>query len=108
MFLLGCASANKGKIEGTKWSSKAATVKGKSIPAGALGLEFRSDGGLVYRIGPQTLSGTSALGGGDTVTFRLNQELAGRKTHAEKIAIGEDQLTLTDSDGAHLIFERAK
>ena len=43
------ASANKGKIEGTKWSSVEATVKGTKIAAGLLKLEFGKDGKLVRK-----------------------------------------------------------
>src|SRR3954447_894141 len=87
LFLSGCSSNNKGKIEGTKWSSVAANVKGRSLPAGALLLEFRSDGSLLYQAGPQTFTGTYALGAGDAVTLKLDQELAGRKNHREKVVI---------------------
>ena len=55
LLATGCASKNKGIIEGTKWSSVAATVKGTTLPAGALQLEFGSDGSLVYKGGTQTI-----------------------------------------------------
>jgi hypothetical protein len=106
-FLAGCSSNNKGKIEGTKWTSQAATVKGKSIPAGVLQLEFKKDMSLVYRAGTQTFTGTYSLGGGDSVTLHLNQELQGRKTHTEKVSISGNQLTMTDSDGTALGFSKA-
>src|SRR6516162_8134504 len=87
LFVTGCSSNNKGKIEGTKWSSNATNVKGAPVPAGMLRLEFATDGKLTYSAGPTTLTGTYSLGGGDTVTFHLDQEVQGRKTHAEKITI---------------------
>ena len=104
----GCASNNKGKIEGTKWSSLAGTVKGNFLPAGTLQLEFRSDKSLVYGGGPLVYTGTYSLGMGDTVTFHLTKELAGRKDHAQKIVVNGDRLTVTDSDGTQLTFEKVK
>jgi len=106
LFILGCSSNNKGKIEGTKWSSQAATVKGKSIPAGVLQLEFRSDGSMVYGVGPQAYTGRYSLGAGDSVTLNLDQDLAGRKVHSERISISGDLLTMTDSDGTQLTFKK--
>ena len=58
LFIGGCKSNNKGKIEGTKWTSLAATVKGTPIPAGTLQLEFTTDGKMVYKIGQKTITGT--------------------------------------------------
>jgi hypothetical protein len=108
LLTAGCASNNKGKIEGTKWSSQAANVKGQSVPAGALTLEFGSDGSLVYKAGPQTFKGTYSLGMGDSVTLKLDRELAGRKNHVEKVVINGDRLTMTDSDGTQLMFDKTK
>jgi hypothetical protein len=107
LLAAGCSS-NKGKIEGTKWSSQAANVKGQALPAGALTLEFGSDGSLVYKAGPQTFKGTYSLGMGDNVTLKLDQELAGRKNHVEKVVINGDRLTMTDSDGTQLTFDKTK
>jgi hypothetical protein len=103
----GCSSNNSGKIVG-KWSSEASKVKGINLPEGALQLEFRQDGGLVYRAGPATFEGTYSLGSGDTVTFHLKQELQGKKDHSEKIVISGDKLTMTDADGTSLTFKKAK
>ncbi len=108
LLACGCSSSNKGKIEGTKWTSLATTVKGNALPAGALKLEFGQDGSLVYKGGPQTYTGTYSLGMGPTVTLKLNQDLAGRKNHAEKIIINGDQLTMTDSDGTQVTFQKVK
>src|SRR5262245_7602137 len=90
----GCGSNNKGKIEGTKWISIASTVKGTSVPAGTLKLEFGSDGTLVYNAGPQTFRGTYSLGSGNTITLKLDRELAGSKTHVQKVVIEDDRLTM--------------
>ena len=108
LLACGCSSSNKGKIEGTKWSSKAATVQGKAVPAGALQLDFQSDGKLVYKIGAENHTGTYSLGMGPTVTLNFDTELSGRKTHAEKIVINGDELTMTDSDGTQLPFQKVK
>jgi len=103
----GCSS-NKGKIEGTKWTSLAATVKGLQVPEGSLGLDFGADKKLVYKIPGQTITGTYSLGMGDNVTLNLDQELAGRKAHVEKVSISGDTLTMTDSDGTSVKFKRVK
>lgn len=104
----GCNSNNKGKIEGTKWSSQATTIKGNAIPAGALTLEFTRDGKVTYTAGPMTYTGKYSLGWGDTVTLRLDQDLAGSKTHRERVTIANDQLTMRDSDGTSLTFDKVK
>jgi hypothetical protein len=104
----GCDSNNKGKIEGTKWSSQAGTIAGKQIPAGALSLEFASDGHLTYKAGPTTYTGAYSLGSGDTVTLTFDQAVAGRKRHAQKIVLNGDQLTSSDTDGTSLTFEKVK
>ena len=109
-ILLGAddASNNKGKIEGTKWSSVAATIKGNKLPAGALGLEFGKDGKLVYKIGPTNVTGTYTLGAGDKVTFNLDRALGTGKKHIETIKIKGDKLTMSDSDGTTLDFNKVK
>jgi hypothetical protein len=45
---------------------------------------------------------------GSTVTLNLDQEFNGRKVHAEKVVISGDQLTMTDSDGTELTFQKTK
>jgi hypothetical protein len=101
-------SDNAGKIEGTKWSSVEGTVKGQKLPAGALRLEFAKDGKLVYKAGPSTFTGTYELKAGDKVLLKFDQELAGRKEHDQKIVIKDNKLTMSDSDGTTLDFEKAK
>jgi hypothetical protein len=104
------ASNNKGKIEGTKWSSVETTVKETKLAAGTLKLEFGKDGKLAYRIaGPKgevTFTGKYSLGEGDKVTFHLDKELAGKKEHIEDVSIQGDRLKMTDSDGTSVTFER--
>ncbi|MCC6417820.1 MAG: hypothetical protein IT429_06175 [Gemmataceae bacterium] len=107
LFITGCSSNNKGKLEGTKWRSQATTVKGIPLPAGSLQLEFSNDGKLVYRVGGQMMTGTYSLGMGDNVNFHMDQNLAGRKDHTEKIVVNGNQLTMTDSDGTTLTFTKS-
>lgn len=106
LLVCGCGSNNKGKIEGTKWSSTASAIKGKSLPAGALRLDFGSDGHLVYSAGFIRMTGTYTLGTGDYVTMHLDQPLQGRKDHTERMVIQGDQLTMTDSDGTQIMFQK--
>jgi hypothetical protein len=104
----GCSSNNKGKIEGTKWSSLQDTFKGKQIAAGTLTLEFSKDGKVVYKCIPGTFTGTYKLGSGNNVTITLDQPLAGRKTHTQKVAIDGDRMTMADPtlDGITMTFQR--
>lgn len=108
LFSFGCSSNNKGRIEGTKWSSLAATVQGVTLPAGARYLEFGPDGKLVYKADTEPLHGTYALGLGPAVTFNLEKEVNGRKIHAQKVVIDGDRLTLTDPDGSEVAFQRLR
>jgi hypothetical protein len=108
LLVAGCTSKNKGKIEGTKWVSQPTTIKGKSIPAGLMRLEFGTDGSLVYKVGPETRKGTYSLGMGDVVTLKLDREISGRKEHAERVEINGDRLTMKDSDGTSLSFSKVK
>jgi hypothetical protein len=101
-------SDNKGKIEGTKWSSLAATVRGQTVPAGTLKLEFAKDGKLVYNTPLGTFNGTYELGAGPKVTLKLDKELAGSKKHEETVVIKDGKLTMSDSDGTSMTFEKAK
>jgi hypothetical protein len=105
---VGCNSNNKGKIEGTKWSSMAATIKGQSFPAGTLKLTFGPDKQLAYDTPKGLFVGTYSLGWGDIVTLNLDRELAGSRSHAEKVTISGDFLTMSDSDGTSVTFERVK
>ena len=99
-------SNNKGKIEGTKWSSLAATIKGNSLPAGSLKLEFKADGGFVYTVGPQVLPGKYTLGSGASVTLTLDKEIAGQKVLPETITIDGGKLKMSDADGTSMTFEK--
>jgi hypothetical protein len=107
LLLAGCESNVRGKIEGTKWSSLSMTVNGRTISDGFLYLEFAKNGKVFYRAGTVKVDGTYSLGwGGDTVTFNLDREIAGRKTHNETVVITDNKLTMTDSDGTTVTFRR--
>jgi hypothetical protein len=101
-------SNNKGKIEGTKWSSVEGTVKGVKLAAGTLKLEFSKDGKMAYDILilAKRLTGTYTLGGGDKVILNLDEQLAASKTHEESVTIRNNILTMTDTDGTRLDFEK--
>src|SRR4051794_12256274 len=104
LLTCGCKSNNKDKIEVTRWTSQATTFRGQQLPAGTLELAFGGDGKLIYTVHPvsgtrsQTFKGTYSLGMADMVTFYLEEELAGSKTHVETIVITGNQMTMTDSD----------
>jgi hypothetical protein len=106
LALSGCSSNNKGKIEGTSWSSQAATIKGNMIPAGTLGLKFGADGSLVYKVGPTNYTGKYSLGFQNMLTMHLDQALAGQKNHVETVVIEGDKLTMSDMDGTSLTFQK--
>jgi hypothetical protein len=108
LFAGGCASHNKGKIEGTKWNSQPATIKGQSLSAGALHLEFGGNGSLVYRTPTGTYTGTYSLGMLDYVNWHLNQPLAGNgKTDVtEAIKITGNTMTMSDLDGTTIVFAK--
>lgn len=102
------SSNNLGRIEGSRWSSLAGNIKGAAIPAGILKVDFTREGKLTYRAGSHVFTGRYSLGPEDYVTFHLDQELAGRKKHREKIKIRGNKLTMTDSDGTSLDFARVR
>jgi hypothetical protein len=105
-FLAGCSSNNKGKIEGTSWTSTQTNIKGASVPAGHAQLTFHANGKLFYYVGDNTYSGSYSLGIGDTVILNFDQNVVGRKTHHQRIVINGKKLTLIDSDGTTVVFEK--
>jgi hypothetical protein len=105
---VGCASSNRGKIEGTNWRSDHNTYKGVAVPDGFLKLNFHTDGTMIYRAGGNTFTGKYYLGPGNSVTFELDQSLGGRKTHVESIAIADDRMKVLDSDGTEATFRKMK
>jgi hypothetical protein len=116
VFVVGCLSENKGKIEGTRWVSRPATISAKMappgypssvrVPGGYLELHFHQDGNLYYIIRGKIHTGKYSLGMGNIVTFHLDEPVAGMKIHAEKIVIDGEQMSVTDSDGTQLTFDK--
>ena len=51
------------------------------------------------------MTGTYSLGWGDYVTLKFDH-IEGRQNHTEKVVITGDRLTMTDSDGTSLSFEK--
>ena len=110
---VGCDSTNKGKIEGTKWSSNEGTIRGQKLSSGKLVLEFYKDGTLDFSgTDPygnrKVFSGKYTFGMGDIVVMTFDQELAGMKTHAERVNVSKGELTMSDSDGTKLVFSRLR
>lgn len=102
-------SNNTGKIEGTKWSSQAFTLKGKSNPSGALALEFATDGRFTYAVkGDRTFAGRYILGPGDEVSLDLDEPLEGRKRHRQRIVITDQTMQFIDSDGTSIPFRKVR
>jgi hypothetical protein len=105
--LTGCNSNNKGKIEGTHWSSIAQSSKSGPLPAGAITLDFNTDMTMKMSIiGGTVYSGKYSLGFGNNVTFNFDQALEGRKSHVETIKINGDELQMIDSDGTTVTFKK--
>jgi hypothetical protein len=104
---VGCASKNKGKIEGTKWSNNASTLNGVPLPANVITLEFTADNKLIMKNPKESYTGTYSLGWGDNVTFNFDRELEGHKSHLEKITVEGDTLTMSDKTGT-LSFKKVK
>jgi uncharacterized protein (TIGR03066 family) len=113
LAVAGCESSNKGKIEGTKWSSNAVTIHGQKLSSGKCELEFYKDGTMDltatdpngYR---KVFTGRYSLSISDLVVITFNQEVAGMKTHTERVTITKGELTMIDSDGTKLVFSRLK
>lgn len=101
-------SNNKGKIEGTKWTSLEFTANGQKVPADSVRFEFTKDGKLTYWILDKPYRGTYTLGDGDTVTLDLDEPLAGSKKHIQTIIIKDDALRLIDTDKTELKFKKDK
>jgi hypothetical protein len=113
LAVAGCESSNKGKIEGTKWSSNAVTIHGQKIGSGKCELEFYKDGTMDLLVtdpngNRHLFSGRYSLSLGDLVVITFNQEVAGMKTHTERISVTKGELTMIDSDGTKLVFSRLK
>jgi hypothetical protein len=102
----GCASNNKGKLEGTRWTSDPGKVRGQSVPEGFMKLEFMVNGDLTLRGGGRTFTGTYSFGPGDLVTMYLDKELAGSKVYFERISLDGNRMKMSDPDGTELAFQK--
>jgi len=111
-------SNNKGKLEGTKWSSKAFEVAGPNntkitLPAGACVVEFKADMKLTMVMkdqkGPETINGTYVLGPGDEVTLTPDKGQKVSEVLTVKIVVKGDEMTLTGLLGGQALeFARAR
>jgi hypothetical protein len=103
---LGCGSKNAGLLEGTRWVSLEATVKGFVQPAGHTVIEFRRDGSFLYQVAGIRHAGQFDLGRGDLVTIKLDKELDGRQLIVARVTVDGDTLTLSDPDGTAVRFRK--
>lgn len=106
LLAIGCTPHNLGRIEGTTWTSEPTTVRGRALGPGDLRLEFHRDGRLVYQARGQTYRGSYQLGLADVVHFHLEPRLGGAPSHAQRIVVEGDRLTLIDADGTTACFRR--
>jgi hypothetical protein len=104
--ILPSGSNNRGKIEGTEWTSLRGFVKGQDVPAGTLRLEFDRDGGMTYHTPLGEFRGTYALERGDSVVWTFTMELGGSKRHSQTCIINGNRMTVRDSDGTSLNFRK--
>src|SRR5260370_20613609 len=110
---VGCDPTNKGKIEGTKWSSNEGTIRGQKLSSGKIVLEFFKGGNMSFsgtdpKGNYKVYSGRYTFGMGSIVVLDFDQELAGRTTHTEWISVSKGELTMSDADGTSLVFSRLK
>jgi hypothetical protein len=104
----GCSSNLKGRIEGTTWTSLPGLVKGRSLPANFMRLEFAKDGTMSYKVGPRTMTGRYNLNLSDYLTLDLDEEVSGKKSHVEEVVITGETLTMKDLDGTQLTFSKVR
>jgi hypothetical protein len=104
--LAGCSSNNKGKVEGTTWTSRDQIVNGKHVAGGSREIEFKADGGLVMVQDGGRYTGTYSLGRGDRVTLQFDQPYEGGKKHARTVQVDGDELRVTDQFGATIKFKK--
>ena len=112
LFLVGCGpkivSKNAGKLEGTKWVSKAYTINGRFVAEGDMKLDFRDDGALVLWTGDVRNDGTYSLGKDHAVQLNFEQLVAGRRTISENIIIEDNAIRVTglNADESAVTFVR--
>ena len=104
---LGCKSSNnRGKVEGTKWSSLAQTVHGEQKPNGYYTLEFAADKTFTYQCENFKLTGSYKLGQGDEVTMHYDGLKAGKRSQLETVRVRGEELEITDTDGTVRRFRK--
>jgi hypothetical protein len=110
MFLAsGCGlteSKNKGKLEGTRWTSEKTSYMGREVPAGHLKLYFGLSDKLTYRVGSDAYTGKYAYAPGQIVVFELDRELGGSKKHSERIWFEGEKMVVSDVLGPKVSFVR--
>ncbi len=104
--ICGCESNNKGKLEGTKWTSMGGKIKGVEYTTGTAFVEFQRNGKFTFRFGDRTHTGTYSFGMGDAVIMTFDKPLPTGKTHRESITLKEDRLTMMDPDGTKMTFSK--
>jgi hypothetical protein len=100
-------SSNKGKIEGTKWSSEAGSINGRAQAPGAFRLEFGKDGSLVGQMPAGPFKGTYSLEEGDWVKVELKETRMLGKNPSGQVTIDGDKLTLKCGE-TRIVFDRVK
>jgi hypothetical protein len=97
-----------GVIEDTAWVSQETKTKdGLVAPKGTIKLAFDKSLGFTFEItGAKPAKGKIELKQQDSVMLHFEEEFNGRKDHEEQITIVKDVLTLTDTDGTVLKFDR--
>src|SRR5260370_26214199 len=90
LAVAGCESTNKGKIEGTKWSSNAVSIHGQKLSSGKCELEFYKDGTVEFSATDpfgrrQVFKGRYSFGMGDIVVLGMDKRVAAVKTHTERV-----------------------
>jgi cold shock CspA family protein len=103
LFVIGCGSSNKGKLEGTMWGA----TSGFSF------IEFTRGGKITYIVGAQKYTGTYTLGSGDSITFNLDQDMDGKKVHKVRASLAKDEdagelLTVSFEGGQQVQFGRTQ
>ena len=96
LFVVGCGSSNKGKIEGTKWVNM----------AGLGNVEFGADGSLSYMVRAKTYKGTYELGSGRKVTFNLTENMQGTDSKVYVVQVSIDEEDDLDAQGEPSGYKR--
>ena len=106
-LMAGCASKNKGKIEGTTWENDSCFIEGKLFNSKSLVLDFAQGGGFKMTFMGQTiLNGTYSVGMGDMISLKFDQTVDGSNRSTEKITIEGDVLTMEDPKGKPIKFRK--